>query len=281
MPVDGCMAVLEFLEIDAGVMPVLGGSAPEDTRPNTLQDDIAEEAMSNDRASEIMSLTSACLTHLLRAEASGILVQQLGAPKEKKVVEVLTQPSPIRKTESMPVSNPYLEPLLPSTVSSGLRDAMHEALRSVMTERDEAQSQLISSSIQHLHEMESERKQVELAKKKLFVAEDQARRQQGLFAERFKDPKVRATEDLQRYLEEMVKSSDMEIEALCRQLAKEVSEKTESRLEIVRLKESMKLERETDAAEKRALEEALRKARKQLSETKSMMLEAAQLAPNR
>lgn len=272
MPIVGCMSILEFLEIDAGVMPVLEGNTEgEISVSSTLES--AKQETPVDRTREIMALTSACLTHLLRAEASGILVQHLRVPKSAELPTY-------RKAANFPLKNPFLEPLLPSTVSNGLRDAMHEALRTVMTERDEAQAQLIATSVQHVHEMESERKHVELTKKKLLVAEDQAKRQQGLFAERFKDPKVRSAEDLQKYLEEMVKSSDKEIQGLCKQLAKEVTEKTASKLEIMRLKDSMKLERETDAAEKRALEEALMKAREQLAEANSKM-HAAEALSNR
>jgi hypothetical protein len=266
MPVPGCMAVLEFLDIvDAGVMPVdiNGDDIATPLMAKAIPRDNSNERV--DRAPEIMSLTASCLTYLLRAEASGILSQKLGLPqqetKKKKVPNM-------NRSASMPNSTPFLEPLLPASISEGLRDAMHSALKNVMTDRDDAQASLIASSVLHVHEIERERKKGELAKKKLQIAEAHLKRQQqgGLFAERFKDPRIEDLKNVQTNLEEMLKGSEEEISTLCTQLAKEVAEKTAAKLEIYRLQEITKHLRASDSAEKQALEDELHQARVQLAE---------------
>ena len=147
---------------------------------------------------------------------------------------------------------------------------MHNALKSVMTERDEAQASLIASSLLHVHEVERERKHGDLAKKKYLAAEAEAKRLQqgGLFADRFKDQRSQEWKEVQRHLEEMVKHADNEIETLSQQLTKEVADKTSAKLEVYRLRDSMKHLRDSDTAEKQALADELRKAREQLEEYK-------------
>lgn len=266
MPVSGCMAVLEFLDIvDAGIMPVDFNGDDTDT-PLTTQSiprDSSDQAL--DRAPEIMALTASCLTYLLRAEASGILSQKLGSRQHENKKNKVPN---MNRSASMPNSAPFLEPLLPASISEGLRDAIHSALKNVMTDRDDAQASLIASSVLHVHEIERERKKGELAMKKLQVAEAHLKRQQqgGLFAERFKDPRVEDSKIVQNSLEEMLKGSEEEIKALGKQLAQEVAEKTAAKLEIYRLQEITNHLRASDSAEKKALEEELRKARAALAE---------------
>lgn len=269
MPISGCMAVLEFLDIvDAGVMPINmdGEETPAAFTGQSLKLDILKEPA--DLGPDIVALTSSCLAHLQRAEASGILAQKLGQSTERKPQKKV---SSIRRSASMPLTVPFLEQLLPSSISKGLRDAMHDALKNVMTERDEAQASLIASSLSHVHEVERERKHGDLAKKKLRAAEAEARRHQqgGLFGvDRFKDPRSEEWKEVQRHLEEMVKNADNEIESLSQQLTKEVADKTAAKLEAYRLQDSMQLLRASDLAEKQALADELRNAREQLDELK-------------
>jgi vacuolar-type H+-ATPase subunit I/STV1 len=268
MPVSGCMAVLEFLDIvDAGIMPVDFNGDDNATAwiPKSIPRDSSNEAV--DRAQEIAALTATCLTCLLRAETSGILSQKLGLRQFEN--ENKTIPNTGRSA-SMPNSAPFLEPLLPASISEGLKAAMHSALKNVMTDRDDAQASLIASSVLHVHEIERERKKGELAMKKLQVVEAHLKRQQqgGLFAERFKDPRIEDSKNVQKSLEEMLKGSEEEINELCKQLAKEVAEKTAAKLEIYRLQEIANHLRASDSAEKKALEDELRKVRAELAEAK-------------
>lgn len=273
MPIDGCTALLEFLSIPGAISMDMGTDESDELSVPLNMPSPSEDSVTIARSSEIISLTSACLSHLLRAEASGFLAQTLAQPRAPA-------PAPekkLRRSESVPTPAPFLDPLLPSSISGRLRDAMHSALNSIMKERDEAHAQLIATNVLHVHEMENERKQSELVRRKLHLAVEQSKRQQGLFAERFRDPAAR---DLQKYLENMVKNSDSEITKLCRELAKEVSEKTEKNLENYRLQESQKIVREADAAEKRALEDELRKARELLTEANEKA-QAAELEARR
>jgi hypothetical protein len=263
------MAVLEFLDIvDAGVMPIdeNGEEASTELIAPSIRQDIQMEPM--DWAPEIVALTTSCLTHLQRAEASGMLALKLGHAEARKVER--KAPS-FRRSATMPTSAPFLEPLLPLSITEGLRDAVHDALKNVMTERDEAQASLIASSLSHLHEVERERKHGDLAKKKLRAAEAETKRLQqgGLFAERFKDPRgCQEWKEAQKHLEEMVKNADNEIKALSQLLAREAADKMAAKLEAYRLEDSMKLVRASDLAEKQALADELRKARGLLEELK-------------
>lgn len=269
LPISACMAVLEFLDIvDAGVMPIdeNGKEASMALIAHSKQRGTENEPL--DRAPEIVALTASCLTHLLRAEASGVLAQKLGHAEEQKVEK---KAHSFRRSTTMPTTVPFLEPLLPLSITEGLRDAVHDALKNVMTERDEAQASLIASSLSHLHEVERERKHGDLAKKKLLAAEAETKRLQqgGLFAERFKDPRgCQEWKDAQKHLEEMVKNADNEIKALSQQLAREAADKTAAKLEAYRLEDSMKHVRASDLAEKKALADELRKARELVEELK-------------
>ena len=88
----------------------------------------------------ILALTSAVQTEILRAEAKEMLSQREANAK-----------SPLQKLQQnlsrQPSAPPYLEPLLPSTISDGLRKSLHEALIMVMAERDEAHARMIAASV--------------------------------------------------------------------------------------------------------------------------------------
>jgi hypothetical protein len=271
MPLNGCIAVLEFLDLtDAGTISIRNGTEIEGMRPSGSSKDSVDVSL--DYVGEIMSLSSACLSHLVRAETSGIMAQKLDQEKESRTPT--RDPNPLITTNPQPTAvSPFFDPLLPSNVTAELKLAMHNALTQVMEERDEAQAELIAASIFHVHEMESERRQVELVKKKLTMAQEELRRHQHqglpLFADRSKSANVGT--DLRKYLEQMVENSDKEIKGLCEQLTKEVNDKTKANLEILRLKESQKIERERDAGEIRALTDELIKAREELVSTQDKL----------
>lgn len=252
--------VIQFLEIEESMQW-------EFSTERNKKDDSSSRLMSKDHAREIASMTSACHSELLRAQSRIVLAQRL----DKFEVEEPPSPTPatpkknLSRSDSGPMSPaPYLDPLLPTSISDGLRDAMHEALMTVMAERDEAQAQLIAASVLHVHEMESERKKMDLLNEKLRHTQEGAKKEkQGLFADRFK--RQPSENSLHKYQEQIIQSTDSELVGLCQQLAGEISAKTSASLEVIRLKESRKIEREQDAAAKEALQEELRKAREQLA----------------
>ena len=59
--------------------------------------------------------------------------------------------------------------------------------------------------------------------------------------------------------------TDAELISLCQQLAGEISARTTASLEVIRLKESRKIEQENEAMEKQALQDEIAQLRQQLS----------------
>ena len=64
----------------------------------------------------------------------------------------------------------------------------------------------------------------------------------------------------------LAKNGDEEMAALCHQLAGEISAKTSHALEIIRLKETRELERQTESDEKQAMKDELEALKKRLEE---------------
>mmetsp|Transcript_24403 Transcript_24403/g.56830 ORF Transcript_24403/g.56830 Transcript_24403/m.56830 type:complete len:297 (+) Transcript_24403:885-1775(+) len=240
---------------------------------------------------ELMRWTSACHSELVRADVS------------RQWVQTMLKPPATSAAASIPAEPPsMMESWIPAnTVSVGgelLHETMHSALMTVMTERDEAQAQLIAANVLHVHEMENERKKRDFLAEKLKHAEARNKERQQtkpsaremfiknelitahsvsrsvrqLFGQQ--EPKeeddvvvaVSDEEHLFRYQEQIMESSESEVMGLCNQLASEISARTSANLEILRLKESRELERRHEKAERKALEEELRRMKEQLWE---------------
>ena len=149
-----------------------------------------------------------------------------------------------------------------------------------MAERDEAHAQLIGSNVMHLHSLERERKKNEKLELDIKMRQEIARirlrqdLQQPNIANFFGKPDDRA--------EKMRKEIDLKIEAfhtmyssnsageeeltqLTDQLSSEISVKTSHALEIERLKKVRGTERKTEATEKEAMKEELRRVKELLA----------------
>ena len=264
LPEEARDAVVAFLR--------LPNAGETDREPSTSGEE-SEELWPEDNVSltefqEIVKLAAACHADLLRAEASHIMFTKSPRPQ----IEAGGGTSGGNSSNGHTAPVPFMDPLLPSTVSEGLREAMHTALMNVMTERDDAQAQLIASSVLHVHEMESERKKIELLQEKLRLEEEKAKQKPQRSSSRlFRSSSFVATKakpvegmDIAKYQEHMIQSTDAELIALCNQLAGEISAKTSANLEVIRLKESRKIEKQNDDEERRALETELRAAREKL-----------------
>jgi hypothetical protein len=269
LPIRGCMAVLEFLDIvHAGIMPLLDlKNAPPESMTNLAgysESPFEAEAL----MAELNSLSSSCINYMARAERSSIMAKDLLCGSN-----ISDEACFVQKNESndVEVTCPSVEPIIPASFADELQQATHEALKIAMIERDEAQASLIASSVLHVHEIERERKQGELMKRKLQNVEGQANRLQigGLFVDRFKDPQI---QEAQRLLEDTVKKMEEEIRTLGIQLAQEVAEKTAAKLETYRLTELMNLMKSSAASDKKALEQELQRTRKQLISAESKLL---------
>ena len=152
-----------------------------------------------------------------------------------------------------------------------MQNAMHKALTSAMADRDEAHSQLVASSVLHVTEMEEERKKNDRLTRKLVVAE-KLNAEAGAGGSFF----LGKDEIAQKHniSSSAMQSSDEELLAMCRQLSNEIAEKTNASLEIVRLKESHKLERDAEKARREEMQNEIDELKRQLAAEKSRRQES-------
>ncbi len=146
----------------------------------------------------------------------------------------------------------------PQSSSEGVNKIIQNALLSVMTERDEALSQLVASRVLHTHEMDQQKRKTEVLDTKLKYKEELDNQESAAAAAFFlgqeKLPELNPMTEIEK---NMVQSVDAELLALCRQLSSEISLKVAAELEVIRLKESRKIEREFEMNQRKNLEQQL------------------------
>lgn len=287
LPVDGVEAISLFLECPGMVtdcsLHQQADSAAIDVVGPTIAPPIAS-------SQEILACTVACENDLLRLETQG------GFPPRPVVEQRKAEPNASKSTRDIPPAQvlttaspvPFLEPLLPFEITDSLHGAMHGALMKIMTERDEAHSQLIAASVLHVHEIEQERKRVDLLTRQLEDSRAlvKAAQMQNVAGNFFADKKLPSEEVTRAAMKskmtaiqaEALQNSEQDMLNLCQQLASEISAKTSASLEIIRLKESRKIERENEQAEKTALQNELRRCKEMLATQEQESREAAQEA---
>lgn len=210
-----------------------------------------EENLRLAKAREVLSFSSLCENELSRAEKQSLLAERLSKLKSLNKPGMADDAS----NQTRSVSN-----LISADQSSRFRDAMHAALMRVMEERDEAHARMLAAGVLHVHEMEQQRKKTanlttELELLKKTVPDNVARSH---------NEKVQDAEALRKL--ERQHDSDAELISLCQQLAGEISARTSASLEILRLKESRKIEQEHEAIEKQALKDEIALLRQQLAQ---------------
>ena len=225
LPIDGLTQLADFLKIkDVSTENI---DEPEETfrpLPSTLTTAPGKET----DARTANDLLTVCQTQILRAENQNILTRKLAE-----------QAAPARSLSSASTSLSFIS----SNIEiSPYHEAMHTALIQAMEERDEARARLVTAQVLHVHEMDQQRKTIQQLESQL---EDQKRGEAKSTPEKPKDPT-----ELKRIERGMQQNSDAELVALCQQLGSEISGRTEAELEIVRLKESRKIERDSEQREK-------------------------------
>lgn len=198
---------------------------------------------------QYLALSASAAARLVRAESQVLLAERIAGEDVK---------SP---------DHPVLGgPVIPAPqVSYHFRESMHNALMSVMEERDEAHARLIAAGVLHIHEMEQQRKTInrlaqELSEAKLLTENTTSK----------VDHRMRRSNIVQ----DMQQDSEAELVSLCQQLASEIAARTSAGLEILRLKEGRKIEREQEASERLALMAELEKTRELLSAERARCAES-------
>mmetsp|Transcript_49526 Transcript_49526/g.74762 ORF Transcript_49526/g.74762 Transcript_49526/m.74762 type:complete len:239 (-) Transcript_49526:84-800(-) len=192
----------------------------------------------------LLSISAACESYLAKAESSGLIAQKLASLTS-------SQAPPASKELSHYISHSSL----PTSAADASSSALREALKAVMAERDEAHAKLIASNVLHVHEMEQKRKKIEHITKKLEMAERIA--DGGAGASFFLGQVEIEKTKIRRYEEELIENADADLTTMCHQLSSEIEGRTSAALEIIRLKESHKIEQESQLAERQALQNEL------------------------
>ena len=268
LPEEARRAVTSFLRIEDYELP--GCLAPPKPPANDAMEEIVKNATGSmlTGSETILALTSAVQTEVLRAEAKERLSQ--------RAANAMTSQQKVQQSLShQPSALPYLEPLLPSIITDGLRKSLHEALILVMAERDEAHARMVAASVMHVHEVEQERKKVAILVEKLMIAQALAASFTNHDIAGFVNPfqnnnterdkaRKESEENLKKLSDRMLQNTDIELIALCEQLSGEIASKTSKSLEILRLHECRKVEKELDLAEKQALQAELKRVKEAL-----------------
>ena len=250
LPMDSLALLSDFLLLtEASTNDVGLGTAG---RKPSLEIDEKERSMidENERlkvADTFLSSTSLCENELLRAEKHSFLAERLSRMKAES-------------NDTTPLI--HVGANHQPSASDFFRDAMHSALMAVMEERDEAHARMLSAEVLHVHEMQQQRRKTanlssELDTLKKSVASTGVRSRNSQSGTRNDADPVRSVERQH--------DTDAELISLCQQLGGEISARTSASLEIIRLKESRKLEQENEAVEKEALKAEIAQLKHQLA----------------
>jgi len=142
-----------------------------------------------------------------------------------------------------------------SNTNTFTKEVMQDALINVMKERDEMHSHLVAFRILHTHEMDQIQRKNGLLESKLKFAEQINNKDTAPAAAFFLGQETIPDLNSMTKIEiAMVQNVDDELLALCKQLSSEISSRVAAELEVIRLKESRRIEREVETTERSNLE---------------------------
>ena len=192
----------------------------------------------------IETLIQSCKVAITKAERQSLLASRLS-----KEVHSIRKP----QSQSVDWTNHNL-----GQAQWNRNDSLHDALMTVMAERDGAQSQLMAERVFHTHELDQERRKVEVLEKKIEVHKKLNNEDSASAAAFFLGTEeVPHKNSLGKIEKAMVQNVDAELMELCRQLSSEIATRVSTELEILRLKESRRIELETEKKHRQALSEEL------------------------
>eukprot|EP00934_Nitzschia_sp_Nitz4_P008098 Nitzschia sp. Nitz4//scaffold135_size62275//54221//61276//NITZ4_006357-RA/size62275-snap-gene-0.60-mRNA-1//-1//CDS//3329535584//8088//frame0 len=217
----------------------------------------------------IFSLLAACETELVHEDS-------MFDRSSTKIPEIEAGKADEKIPDFYSLDKTIFEPLIPPALGEQVRSALHSALVDAMAERDEAHAQLIASNVLHVHEMEQERRKTERMKIEKALQEEAWKLRQpnvGNFFQNLSDDKQRRQLEarLQNFERILSRNSDEELATICQQLAGEISTKTAHALEISRMKQTRKMERNNEESEKEALRAELERTKLELAEKMTLL----------
>lgn len=253
LPVDGLFLLTEFLQLT---------DASSNSSDSALIDSLQESAFYGEEEILLLSkkrdallLPSLCEKQLLEAEKNCRLAQQLSG------LSVLRRCDKCEDTFTDTQSNyQYFQPLF---ATSQFRDAMHSALVTVMEERDQAHARMLAAEVLHVHEIEQQRKTMIKVSTELNLMKK--------MTQNHVDQPTSGIDDGSESLRNVQRQndSDAELISLCQQLSGEISARTLTSLEIIRIRESRMIEVQSEAIERKALVDEITQLRQQLAQERS------------
>jgi hypothetical protein len=271
LPIDGLFLLADFLAItnvSTESVPLndiqRGVTVDSDKACNTTTTTTTVTISEKSRR-DIHSLLSVCQGEILRAETHNSMLEQQQAaetcPVGKSVPSMKASPASMSIVSLLNVSQ-HLSLVHPNDKKNSIRfqQAMHAALIKAMEERDESHARLIAAEVLFAHELEQQKKKTNRIEAELLSVRIAA----------VADGKMDARKgqlDIQQThaLNLMQQDSDEELVSLCKQLSEEISARTSSSLEVKRLQESRRLERERENIEKAALIEQIERLQQELA----------------
>eukprot|EP00558_Chaetoceros_sp_UNC1202_P002688 CAMPEP_0197245550 /NCGR_PEP_ID=MMETSP1429-20130617/10305_1 /TAXON_ID=49237 /ORGANISM="Chaetoceros sp., Strain UNC1202" /LENGTH=362 /DNA_ID=CAMNT_0042706075 /DNA_START=168 /DNA_END=1256 /DNA_ORIENTATION=- len=178
------------------------------------------------------------------------------AHTERQLARTKILASQMQKNTAVTKCEKRMECIFPD--SRTMNKVMQDALLEVMVERDKGHSELVATRVFHTHEMDQQRRKIEMLESKLKFMEDMSNRESAAAAAFFLGQEtIPDVNSMTRIEEEMVQNVDQELTALCRQLSSEISSRVAAELEIVRLKESRRVERNGELSDRTSIQEQL------------------------
>jgi hypothetical protein len=242
LPMDGLAALVEFLDL-TGFDTDLPGSELKASFDTCLK---ADEIYGQN----LVTLSEGTMQQLVRVENQSALAARLAWSRGRKVAY---------DARSLRV------PIIYQPSSHHFREAMYGALATVMEERDEAHAQMVAAGVLHAHEMDQQQKKVERLRSELDALQSRQSPAAG------SSDSSNNVDEIRRTARALQEESEAELMSLCQQLTTEISSRTSASLEIARLKECRRLEKENELAERKALEDELKRTRELLAAERSKL----------
>jgi DNA repair exonuclease SbcCD ATPase subunit len=256
---DGLTSLARFLQLNDE--PALGATGDCESQSLAIlshsMDDPKQEFAQN--VSEIERLSSLCARELALAES------RCSSDVADKVSD---------KAQTATANEPSAHSIRAGVSRSLSKDPLHATLLQVMEERDKLHCRIVAEQVLHASEIEQYKEEIAHLRSQLQDAkrESATKNSPKSLVERKTlnaPPQKSSSSSLQQ-------DSDAELLSLCQQLAGEISARTATELQVLRLEQARAAERQSDAAERERLHGTVADLQKQVEQERSEAQRAQQ-----
>jgi hypothetical protein len=250
---DGLMSLARFLQLNDE--PALGATGYCESQSlaihsqSLLLDDPKQDYAQN--VSEIERLSSLCARELALAESRA----------SSDVTDKVSN-----ETQTVAANVPSAHSIRANVSRSQSKDPLHATLLQVMEERDRLHARIVAEQVLHASETEQYKEEVANLRSQLHDAKQESATKNSpkSLVERktLNAPPQKSSSSLQQ-------DSDAELLSLCQQLAGEISARTATELQVLRLEQTRATERQSDAAEMERLYGIVARLQEQVEQERS------------